>query len=988
MKKIAPVLLVFCCLVASVARVQAQGTPSNLDARANPEKVALSWTAPSGSYDGHNVLRCEGTSCNPTYRAWVDSNDGTYYEDSDSITTGITYRYTVQATLSGSAGAWSNQVNVTAVAPSAPSGLTLQSDSGTEIVLEWTPPSDDGGGDLHGYNIHRCEGAGCTPSYHAWVPGGSSNTYTDTGVTEGTTYRYAVESRRVDWGSQWAFVTARGPGPTEPFYSPSNAPRDFVARASSNLVALNWNYPWWDGGASRGLKSYTLYRGNGQSCEELSEYMPDIPASTTYLEDTDVSAGQYYCYQLTAINIFGESAPTDAQAVTLVNLGDPQDLTVVTGNTGIIGLSWTPSPEDGGGPVDGYNVYRCVGSDCALTGNDWLAWVPVDEGTSYSDRRLTTGTEYRYAVGAVRAKVFSGWTNEVTFRLGAAAVVQPGSFDIMPVTIVGVARTTTEIISITADSGVPAGTLLELPPIDESQNLWAVEVTSENAEGSMPDAPIGLVHAVDRVLQFVLDKRGIGSIKELPSAATICIPMSRIAAGADPGTVAFYRTTSDGQSWTAMDVVHRPGMVCGATQQFTRFAVFGQPATRMSAELQARGSATGVALDWSAAVFGGDTEVTGYALHRGDGDTCDNLEVIQEGLARRLRYAEDETVSADTTYCYRLTATGSSGESLESNDAVVRALTASMPTDLQVTASNEAMIDLSWTAPADDGGGPLNGYNVYRCAGADCEFEGEAWLAWVTDATAYTDDGSGARPLIAEATYRYAVATSRAGELSDWSNWVTATAAETTANGEGDSTPPVLQARGSSTKVALDWSAAVFGGGAELTGYTLSRGDGNTCDNLAVIQEGLASDSRIRGGQYGVPRYELLLPADGDRFDGRSTGLQRRGGAGRGACDAHGFTGDGQQRVHDRPELDSTGGRWGRGAVRLQRVPLPGSRLRVRGRDVAGLGDGRHGVHRQRQRYPTADCAGDVPLRSGHQSGGRDQRLVQLGDRDRDGRGR
>ena len=679
-----------------------------------------------------------------------------------------------------------------------------------------------------------------------WVPGGSSTTYTDAGVTEGTTYRYAVESRRVDWGSQWVFVTARGPGPTQPFFSVSNPPRDFVARASSNLVALNWNYPWWDGDDLRGLKSYTLYRGNGQSCEELGEYKTDIPPSTTYLEDIDVSAGQHYCYQLTAINIFGESAPTDAKAVKLVNPGDPQDLTVVTGNTGIIGLSWTPSPEDGGGPVDGYNVYRCVGSDCALTNNDWLAWVPVDEGTYYSDRRLTTGTEYRYAVGAVRAKVFSGWTNEVAFRLGAAAVVQPGSIDIMPVTIVGVARTTTEIISISADSGVPAGTLLELPPIDESLNLWAVKVTSENAEGSMPDAPIGLVHAVDRVLQFFLDKRGIGSIKELPSAATICIPLNRIGVGANPGTVAFYRTTSDGQSWTAMDVVHRPGMLCGATQQFTRFAVFGQPATRMSAELQARGSANRVALDWSEAVFGGNTEVTRYTLYRGKGDTCDNFEVIQEGLARHLRYVEDESVSADTTYCYRLTATGSTDETLESNDQVVRAVTASMPTDLRVTTRNEAMIGLSWTAPPDDGGGPPYGYNVYRCEGTDCQFDGETWLAWVTDGTTYTDDGGGSRPLTAQATYRYAVATSRAGEISVWSNWVTATATSTQDGGEGGSAAPSaptgLSASGGSSKVALSWQAPEVPATGGLTGYTLYRSDDGSCENLEAIQENLSAD--------------------------------------------------------------------------------------------------------------------------------------------------
>ena len=265
----------------------------------------------------------------------------------------------------------------------------------------------------------------------------------------------------------------------------------------------------------------------------------------------------------------------------------------------------------------------------------------------------------------------------------------------------------------------------------------------------------------------------------------------------------------------------------------------GQPTPSV---MVARGSSFRVALDWSAPVFDDGAELTGYTLHRGDGNTCDNLAVIQEGLASDLLYAEDNTVSTGATFCYRLTANGSMDAELDSNDAVVLAVAPAMPTALQVTASSASMIGLSWTAPPGDGGGPPYGYNVYRCQEADCRFEGETWLAWVTDGTSYTDDGNGTRPLFAEATYRYAVATSRAGEISVWSNWVTATAAESTESGAGDSASPVLQARGSTTKVALDWSAAFFGDGTELSGYTLRRGDGDTCDNLAVIQQGLASD--------------------------------------------------------------------------------------------------------------------------------------------------
>ena len=847
MNKLPHLLLGLSCLIAFVAQVHAQGTPSSLDARANPEKVALSWT-PSGSYDGHNVLRCEGTSCTPAYLTWVDSSDSTNnYEDSDSITTGTTYRYTVQATLSGMSGAWSNQVNVTAVAPGAPSGLTLQSDSGTEIVLEWTPPSDDGGGDLHGYNIHRCEGAGCTPSYHAWVPGGSSNSYTDTGVTEGTTYRYAVESRRVDWGSRWVEITAREPQqrPTGPeILTAPSQPREFVARASDSLVALNWKYPWW--GGSGGLDSYTLYRGDGNSCDDLYEYRTDISSSTEYFEDADIIAGRSYCFQLAGRNFVGDGKRTEVQAVTAVNPDGPSELVVNSTTETSIALSWSPTPEDGGGPVDGYSVYRCeeTGTEtCVPTYHDW---VPVNDGAAYRDRGLTAGTKYRYAVHAVRAKVVTAWTNEVTIRPGIAAVVNPGSGVRLPVRVAYGSRTRTETAWLFSDSGVPAGLRFELPVVDlQTQlGLWSINVTSESARDSSPPAPSGLVHASDRVLTIKM----YVTVKKLPSAATICLPLSQISAGVDLGSLALYQTAADGQSWTALEAMHRAGLICGSTQQFTRLAVFGRPASVKVPVLQARGSSTKVALDWSAAVFGGGAELTGYTLRRGNGDTCDNLAVIQQAVGRNLTYAEDNAVSTGTTYCYRLTANGSMDAVLDSNDAVVRAVAPAMPTDLQVTASSASMIGLSWTAPSDDGGGEPYGYNVYRCEGADCEFEGETWLAWVADGTAYTDDGSGARPLSAEAAYGYAVATSRAGEISGWSNWVTASATgEATEEGGEDesatSTVPLrLVARGSSSKIALDWSAPVFDDDAELTGYNLQRGDGDTCDNLVVIQTGLAPE--------------------------------------------------------------------------------------------------------------------------------------------------
>lgn len=423
------------------------------------------------------------------------------------------------------------------------------------------------------------------------------------------------------------------------------------------MIALSWREPWWEG--SRRFDAYTLYRAVGSSCGTLSEYKTGISPSTTYLEDTDVTPGHSYCYQLTASNLFGESPSTDAQTVTAVNLGDPRNLAVTTGDTARIGLSWTAPPDDGGGPVDGYDVYRCeqFGTDaCVPVYHDWVVG-----GEQYEDKGLTKGTTYRYAVDAVRANIVSERTNEVTFSPGTTAVVElvPGSPDIISLTVTDGRKTTTELALVSADAGVPSETLLELPTmLDASSSFFYVRVTSDSAEGSSPSAPDGLVHAGDSVLRVVLNKLYGGPIKELPSALTICIPLSGVADGVDLRSLAFYRTGSDGQSWMPMDAVHRPGMVCGATRQITRFAVFGRMAEQSSdpdtetppaagdapSSLTVTSiSATAIALSWTVPADGADL-IEAYNVFRcQDGESACVLTADHW-----IAWVEDGTTFTDT----------------------------------------------------------------------------------------------------------------------------------------------------------------------------------------------------------------------------------------------------------------------------------------------------------------------------------------------------
>ena len=232
--------------------------------------------------------------------------------------------------------------------PPAPSGLRVASADATGIRLSWTVPADDGQGAIAAYNVFRCvEGTtACEPQWHAWQDSSAGTSYTDTQVTAGTTYRYAVGSMRYLGGE---------PGEKS---------------AWSNQVTAT------------------------------AEATP--PSQTT--------------------------------------LAAPTDLRVSDSTESAVSLSWT-APE--GGSVRGYNLLRCEEGDASCT-PEWLAWVtagpddPPPAPTEHTDRDVTPGTVYRYAVEAKIGDDYEAtpWSNQVTCDPGTgcdnangANLVTNGSFE-------------------------------------------------------------------------------------------------------------------------------------------------------------------------------------------------------------------------------------------------------------------------------------------------------------------------------------------------------------------------------------------------------------------------------------------------------------------------------------------------------------------------------------------------------------------------------
>jgi fibronectin type 3 domain-containing protein len=369
--------------------------PQGLAATGGNASVKLTWTAPASNggsaITGYNIYRGTtpgGESATPVAAGVA----GTSFTD-PTASNGTTYYYIVAAVNAIGTSAPSGEASATpnATVPSAPSGLVASGGSG-QVVLSWSAPASDGGAAITGYNIYR----GTTPGGESATPvatGVNLTSFTDTGVTNGTTYYYtvaAVNAVGISAPSSEASATPKAAA-TVP-----SAPQGLTATGGNASVKLTWTAPASDGGAA--ITGYNIYRGTAPGGESATPVASNV--SGTSFTDTGLTNGTTYYYTVTAVNAVGPSAPSgEASAAAQATVPTaPLGVVAAAGNTSV-GLSWSVPASNGGSPVTGYNIYRGTtpGGESATPLTTGIT------GTSFTDTGLTNGTTYYYTVAAVNA---------------------------------------------------------------------------------------------------------------------------------------------------------------------------------------------------------------------------------------------------------------------------------------------------------------------------------------------------------------------------------------------------------------------------------------------------------------------------------------------------------------------------------------------------------------------------------------------------------
>ncbi len=281
--------------------------------------------------------------------------------------------------------------------PSFTSATTISS---SRIDLVWVVGSTSNG---HSQEVLRCTGVGCTPTTIIYTDlTNLVTTYSDTGLTQSTTYGYLIRSVHANNMGSSVIIYATTFVATVP-----SAPTGLSATPiSSSQINLSWTAPS-DGGSP--ITGYKIEResptGGG-----WSTIVANTGSTGTTYSNTGLTSNTQYNYRVSAINAIGtSSASNESAATTLITQtvpSAPTGLSATPISSSQINLSWT-APSDGGSPITDYIIEYS---------QDTSNWSTYDDGVGTETNATITGlTEesYYFRVSAINAIGTSLPSNQV-----------------------------------------------------------------------------------------------------------------------------------------------------------------------------------------------------------------------------------------------------------------------------------------------------------------------------------------------------------------------------------------------------------------------------------------------------------------------------------------------------------------------------------------------------------------------------------------------
>lgn len=274
-----------------------------------------------------------------------------------------------------------------ATAPTAPTSVTATVTAKGTVTLRWSPPADNGGSAITGYEVGR-DGTDANGTY-GWstVLPASARSQTFTLLLPDQWYSFRVTARTAAGAGAAATVSTSVPLPGAPFTGPV---------ANNGSATVSWTPPWTTNGAR--ITGYRVAR-DGFDTDGSGAWSTTVPATARSFTFTKLGPTSYRA-TVQAITAAGTgpagAAPIFVNLPTIV-MGRIAGYTVTTDRTaGTATVSWRVDPAGNHWePPSGFLVGR-DGVDSSGAGA-WSTSLGSDV-RSFTFTKLRAGTTYRLSI--------------------------------------------------------------------------------------------------------------------------------------------------------------------------------------------------------------------------------------------------------------------------------------------------------------------------------------------------------------------------------------------------------------------------------------------------------------------------------------------------------------------------------------------------------------------------------------------------------------
>ena len=528
----------------------------------------------------------------------------------------------------------------------------------TQINLTWNASSDNVG--VTGYRVYRCTGTTCTPSTQ--IATSTTTSYSNTGLTALTTYRYRV--RAVDaagnLSANSSIVTA-----TTPAVPDTTAPTIPAGLAATVVSATQINLSWTAATDNVGVTGYQLERCQDAGCAAFA--LIATVAGTTF-NNTGLTASTSYSYRVRASDGAGNLSGYSNVASATTPIPDttpptaPAGLAATAIGATLINLGWTAATDDVA--VSGYQLERCQGAGCTA-----FALIATVTGVIFNDTGRSANTSYSYRVRATDATGNIGEYSNIASATTAAIPSYTTNFDLTenPISEGGVwRRASTFWTNVSTANGIAFGTNGITNDYDDSYALLSGFGPDQQAEAVVfrsPNLVRGITHEIELLLRFSDD------------------------ANSARGYECLFNYQGDVQlvKWNGAPGDFTPLTIAGGAGGLFRELVSGDV-------IKATAIGNVISLYINGVLMGQATDST--------------FATGQPGISFFTRPGGNSANLGITSYTV--------SSNLPGSDTTPPAA----PTGLAATAVSATQINLTWTAATDNIG--VTGYRVERCAGTGC----------------------------------------------------------------------------------------------------------------------------------------------------------------------------------------------------------------------------------------------------------------------------